>query len=239
MVAAPRRTMRHHSRMHRSAWPSLAGTEPGPAGSTITGARRHSLVGHPSAQRPQGHVYRVSDIAAELAQVEAGDRSSVSAADLAQRCNVSEHTGQRLLAAARQYQERPGAQQGCEHGNRSTRSSRTGQCAMCGAVRALTRRTSQLPIRAVLMKINTMTRGTANYFRHAVAKHAFAGLHQFIWWRVVNTVRRRHRRRGRGYGDGSSARAGGPSPGTGSSCMTSTDSGHPVPVARTTSLPRG
>ncbi|WP_262009806.1 group II intron maturase-specific domain-containing protein [Streptomyces sp. FIT100] len=43
------------------------------------------------------------------------------------------------------------------------------------------------------MKINSITRGCANHFKHAVAKHSLAALRQFIWWRVVNMVRRRHR----------------------------------------------
>ncbi len=35
-------------------------------------------------------------------------------------------------------------------------------------------------------------RGWANYFKHAVAKHTFDRLQDFIWWRVVNWVMQRH-----------------------------------------------
>jgi RNA-directed DNA polymerase len=33
---------------------------------------------------------------------------------------------------------------------------------------------------AVLTRINQIQRGWANYFRHAVAKHAFDRLHAFV-----------------------------------------------------------
>jgi RNA-directed DNA polymerase len=33
----------------------------------------------------------------------------------------------------------------------------------------------------------------ANYFKHAVAKHTFFHLQNFIWWRVINWVMRRNR----------------------------------------------
>ena len=43
-------------------------------------------------------------------------------------------------------------------------------------IRALTRRTSQQDLRAVLIRINQITRGWANYFKHAVAKRTFSNL---------------------------------------------------------------
>lgn len=52
-------------------------------------------------------------------------------------------------------------------------------------IRALTRRTSQQDLRAVLIRINRITRGWAEYFRHAVTKHTFDRLAYFIWWRIV------------------------------------------------------
>ncbi len=60
-------------------------------------------------------------------------------------------------------------------------------------IRALTRRTSQLPLRYVLIRLNQITRGWAEYFRHAVAKDTFDMLSQFTWRRVVAMVQTRHR----------------------------------------------
>ncbi len=59
-------------------------------------------------------------------------------------------------------------------------------------IKALTRRLSHADFKATLIRINQIQRGWANYFRHAVAKHTFDRLQDFIWWRVVNWVRRRH-----------------------------------------------
>ncbi|MGH3327220.1 MAG: group II intron reverse transcriptase/maturase [Streptomycetales bacterium] len=60
-------------------------------------------------------------------------------------------------------------------------------------IRALTRRTSQIDLRTTLIRINQITRGWVNYFRHAVAKHTFAHLKQYIWWRIVRWQRAQHR----------------------------------------------
>jgi RNA-directed DNA polymerase len=60
-------------------------------------------------------------------------------------------------------------------------------------IRALTPRTSQQDLRAVLIRINQITRGWTNYFKHAVAKHTFSHLRQFTWWRIVQMMRARHR----------------------------------------------
>jgi RNA-directed DNA polymerase len=60
-------------------------------------------------------------------------------------------------------------------------------------IRSLTRRLSQQEFRTVLIRINQIQRGWANYFRHAVAKHTFARLQDFVWWRVVRLVMHRHR----------------------------------------------
>ena len=43
-------------------------------------------------------------------------------------------------------------------------------------IRALTHRTSQWPSRDVLTQLNQITRGWANYFRHAVSKHTMKAL---------------------------------------------------------------
>lgn len=56
-------------------------------------------------------------------------------------------------------------------------------------IRSLTRRTSHTPLQDVLIRINQITHGWANYFRHAVAKHTFDRLSYFIWWRIVRWVK--------------------------------------------------
>ena len=47
--------------------------------------------------------------------------------------------------------------------------------------------------REALVRINYIQRGWANYFKHAVAKHTFSHLQNFIWWRMINWVMRRNR----------------------------------------------
>jgi RNA-directed DNA polymerase len=60
-------------------------------------------------------------------------------------------------------------------------------------IRALTRRTSQADLRDTLIRINQISRGWVNYFRHAVASRTFNHLQQFTWWRIVRWQRtRRH-----------------------------------------------
>ncbi|MFJ8475983.1 group II intron reverse transcriptase/maturase [Kitasatospora sp. NPDC094011] len=53
-------------------------------------------------------------------------------------------------------------------------------------IRALTNRTSQLEPRAVLIRLNQIMRGWANYFKHAVAKVTLKTLQRFVWHRVIN-----------------------------------------------------
>jgi RNA-directed DNA polymerase len=60
-------------------------------------------------------------------------------------------------------------------------------------IRALTPRTSQQDLRAVLIRINQITRGWANYFKHAIAKRTFSQLQHYTWWRIVRMMRTRHR----------------------------------------------
>ncbi len=60
-------------------------------------------------------------------------------------------------------------------------------------IRALTPRTSQQDLRAVLIRINQITRGWTNYFKHAIAKRTFSHLQQYTWWRLVRMMRTRHR----------------------------------------------
>jgi RNA-directed DNA polymerase len=44
----------------------------------------------------------------------------------------------------------------------------------------------------VLTRLNQVMHGWANYFRHAVAKNAFAMLDNFAWWRVTRMLMVRH-----------------------------------------------
>ncbi|MEV4517899.1 reverse transcriptase domain-containing protein [Dactylosporangium sp. NPDC049525] len=60
-------------------------------------------------------------------------------------------------------------------------------------VRALTRKTSQQNLGFVLHRLNSVLRGWAFYFRHAVAKDTFHALDNFTWWRLVHMLRTRHR----------------------------------------------
>jgi len=59
-------------------------------------------------------------------------------------------------------------------------------------IRAITHRTSQQDLAVVLINLNRITHGWANYFRHAVAKHAFTRIDDLAWWRVVRMLRTRH-----------------------------------------------
>lgn len=60
-------------------------------------------------------------------------------------------------------------------------------------IRSLTRRLSQTDYGKMLVRLNQIQRGWANYFKHAVAKHTFSWFRGFTWRRVANLVRRRHR----------------------------------------------
>lgn len=59
-------------------------------------------------------------------------------------------------------------------------------------IRGLTHRQSQQELGSVLIKLNQITRGWANYFKHAVAKDRFDALHRFLWWRLIRMLRARH-----------------------------------------------
>ena len=45
----------------------------------------------------------------------------------------------------------------------------------------------------MLIRLNQIMRGWANYFKHAVAKHTLHALAHFVWWRVVRWLRTLHR----------------------------------------------
>jgi len=56
--------------------------------------------------------------------------------------------------------------------------------AVKAKIRALTGRLSQADPRNIIIRINQIQRGWANYFRHAVCKHTFNHLRHFVNWRV-------------------------------------------------------
>ncbi len=60
-------------------------------------------------------------------------------------------------------------------------------------IRALTNRTSQQNRGNVLIRLNQIMCGWANYFKHAVCKHTLGNLANFVWWRVVRWLRTLHR----------------------------------------------
>jgi RNA-directed DNA polymerase len=60
-------------------------------------------------------------------------------------------------------------------------------------IRALTNRTSQQELRYVLIRLNQIMRGWANYFKHAVCKHTLSNLAHFAWWRVIRWLKTLHR----------------------------------------------
>jgi RNA-directed DNA polymerase len=60
-------------------------------------------------------------------------------------------------------------------------------------VRDLTHRTSQQRPRDVVIRLNQIMRGWANYFRHAVCKHTLGSLETFIWRRVIHWWKHLHR----------------------------------------------
>ena len=45
----------------------------------------------------------------------------------------------------------------------------------------------------MLIRLNQIMRGWANYFKHAVYKHTLHSLAHFVWWRVVQWLRTLHR----------------------------------------------
>ena len=68
-------------------------------------------------------------------------------------------------------------------------------------IRALTHKTSQWGLAAILTRLGQIMRGWASYFRHAVAKNAFSKLDAFTFRRIARLLKTRHH----GTGDNSAA----------------------------------
>ncbi|MGW5401542.1 group II intron reverse transcriptase/maturase [Streptomyces sp. NPDC003952] len=60
-------------------------------------------------------------------------------------------------------------------------------------IRALTHRLSQANLEYVLDRLNSITHGWANYFRHAIAKNVFSMLDAFTWRRLMCLLMHRFR----------------------------------------------
>jgi RNA-directed DNA polymerase len=61
-------------------------------------------------------------------------------------------------------------------------------------VRTLTQGGTNQPLAVVLRRINPVSRGWANYFRHGVSSATFSYLDAFTWHRVICWLRHKHRR---------------------------------------------
>ena len=66
--------------------------------------------------------------------------------------------------------------------------------SITGKVKALCRQGVNLPLAAVLHRLNPMLRGWCAYFRSGVSSAAFQYLRAFTWRQVFNWLRRKHRR---------------------------------------------
>jgi len=65
--------------------------------------------------------------------------------------------------------------------------------SMKAKIRALTNRTSQQSPGNVLIRLNQIMRGWANYFKHAACKRTLSRLSHFVWGRVIRWLRALHR----------------------------------------------
>ncbi len=65
--------------------------------------------------------------------------------------------------------------------------------AVKAKIRALTHRVSQATPQTIVTRINQILRGWTAYFRHAVCKHTFSSLRNFVNWRVIRWLRKLHR----------------------------------------------
>lgn len=87
-----------------------------------------------------------------------------------------------------QWKPKPGSQKWHVYtfiGDRPVRSLKA-------KIRALTNRTSHRPPGAVLTRLSQIMRGWSGYFRHAVSKHTFQSLANFVWRRVARWLTTLH-----------------------------------------------
>jgi RNA-directed DNA polymerase len=65
--------------------------------------------------------------------------------------------------------------------------------AVKAKVRAILRRSNPAPPDAVLLHLNAVLRGWANYHRHGVASKTFGAIDAYVWWRFARWLRVRHK----------------------------------------------
>lgn len=58
---------------------------------------------------------------------------------------------------------------------------------------ALIRRQSQQELESLLIRLNLIMCGWANYHKYAVAVNRFAPLHNLVSWRLIRMLQARHR----------------------------------------------
>ncbi len=63
---------------------------------------------------------------------------------------------------------------------------------MTGAVRTRCRQNTNLPLEALLRRLNPVLRGWTAYFRPGVSSIAFGYLRAFSWRQVIRWLRRKH-----------------------------------------------
>jgi RNA-directed DNA polymerase len=73
-----------------------------------------------------------------------------------------------------------------------THPSRRSLAAVKAKVRRLAHRSSPIPPRALLQRINAVLRGWCNYFRHGVSKRTFSYLGSYARSRVASWLRKKH-----------------------------------------------
>lgn len=73
-----------------------------------------------------------------------------------------------------------------------TYPSKKALAAIKAKVRRLTHRSSLIPPRALLHRLNSVLRGWANFFRYGVSKRTFSYLASYAWRRVLRWLRQRH-----------------------------------------------
>jgi RNA-directed DNA polymerase len=73
-----------------------------------------------------------------------------------------------------------------------TYPSKRALAAIKDKVRVLTRRRAHRSLADLLARLNPVLQGWCNYFRYGVSKRTFGYLDQFVFWRVVGWLRKRH-----------------------------------------------
>ena len=73
-----------------------------------------------------------------------------------------------------------------------TYPSKKALASVVAKVRTITRQGTNLPLSALLYRLNPLLRGWTNYFRPGVSSKAFSYLSHFTWHRVIRWLRRKH-----------------------------------------------